>query len=202
LAERAYQAIRTDLKSGIYLPGDRIEAAVAAMRLHTSVSPVRAALHRLAGERLVEAHAHEGFSVPRLTEVGLRDQFEWNHHLVLLALRFAAHRQPRSREARDIAYAEDIVAAIERLISQIGRESLNHELRAALETSNIRLHRARRIEADLTPALADKVRAWEGAWAVSDHAALIDHFEERHERRRALVPLIIESLYRAAIREP
>lgn len=49
------------------------------------MTPARDALHRLTGERLVEAPRHEGFRVPMLTETMLRHLCGWHLDLLLLA---------------------------------------------------------------------------------------------------------------------
>ena len=81
--ERVYLAIRQWLRDGLYPPGHRLEPAMLSDQLNASVTPVRDALHRLTGERLVEAPRHEGFRIPMMTETLLR-------HLYALAPRPAA----------------------------------------------------------------------------------------------------------------
>src|SRR5438132_2867759 len=84
--ERVYAAIKQQLRCGCYRPGHRLEPAVLSEQLNASVTPVRDALHRLTGERLVEAPRHEGFRVPMLTETMLRHLYAWHRDLVTLAM--------------------------------------------------------------------------------------------------------------------
>ena len=84
--ERVYAAIKRQLREGVFRPGDRLEPAVLSEQLNASVTPVRDALHRPTGERLVEAPRHEGFRVPMLTETMLRHLYAWHRDLLLLAL--------------------------------------------------------------------------------------------------------------------
>src|SRR5574338_35849 len=88
--ERVYAAIKQRLREGLYRPGDRLEPALLSDELNASVTPVRDALHRLTGERLVEAPRHEGFRVPMLTDALLRQLYAW--HLDLLLLAVTKHR--------------------------------------------------------------------------------------------------------------
>ena len=88
--ERVYVAIRQRLREGLYRPGERLEPAVLSDELNASVTPVRDALHRLTGERLVEAPRHEGFRTPMMTESLLRHLYGW--HLDLLLLEITKHR--------------------------------------------------------------------------------------------------------------
>jgi DNA-binding GntR family transcriptional regulator len=84
--ERVYAAIKRQLREGVFRPGDRLEPAVLSEQLNASVTPVRDALHRLTGERLVDAPRHEGFRTPMLTETTLRHLYAWHRDLVLLAM--------------------------------------------------------------------------------------------------------------------
>src|SRR3954470_19965120 len=84
--ERVYAAIRQRLREGVYRPGDRLEPALLSDELNASVTPVRDALHRLTGERLVDAPRHEGFRVPMMTETQLRQLYAWHLELLLLAV--------------------------------------------------------------------------------------------------------------------
>src|SRR6185503_4923243 len=84
--ERVYAAIRERLRDGLYRPGERLEPALLSDELNASVTPVRDALHRLTGERLVDAPRHEGFRSPMLTETTLRHLYAWHLDLLLLAV--------------------------------------------------------------------------------------------------------------------
>jgi DNA-binding GntR family transcriptional regulator len=76
--ERVYPALKRQLREGVRVPGTPIEPAIIGNELGASITPVRDALHRLVGERLVEAPQHNGFRVPRPTEAELRDLYAWN----------------------------------------------------------------------------------------------------------------------------
>lgn len=86
-SERVYDALKARLLGGTMLPGARLEPKKLAALLASSVTPVRDALHRLAGEQIVEMRAAEGFQLPLVTEPGLRELFHWNQELLRLALR-------------------------------------------------------------------------------------------------------------------
>ena len=84
--ERVYAAIKQRLRQGAYRPGERLEPALLSDELNARVTPVRDALHRLTGERLVDAPRHEGFRAPMLTETTLRHLYLWHRDLLLLAV--------------------------------------------------------------------------------------------------------------------
>ena len=86
-SERIYATVKQELLDGRYRPGERIDAALLAARHGVSITPIRSALHRLVGERLVETRPSEGFFSIALTEVRLRDLYAWNGNVILLAMR-------------------------------------------------------------------------------------------------------------------
>src|SRR3546814_14778609 len=68
-------------------PGDRLDPAVLAELLASSVTPVGDALHMLAGEGLVEARTSGGFHLPSIDEPGLEDLYAWAGEVAALAIR-------------------------------------------------------------------------------------------------------------------
>src|SRR3546814_19229888 len=72
--------------TGAWSAGVRIEAARLADEIGVSITPVRDALNRLAGERMVDFIAGEGFRVPLYSEAELRDLFGLNRLLLLAAV--------------------------------------------------------------------------------------------------------------------
>jgi hypothetical protein len=85
--ERVYLALKQLLVGGAFCPGQQLEPAHLADDLTASVTPVRDALHRLVGERLVETPRNDGFRVPLVTEAALRDLYRWSERLLLIPLR-------------------------------------------------------------------------------------------------------------------
>ncbi|MGK4455738.1 GntR family transcriptional regulator, partial [Klebsiella pneumoniae] len=53
-AERVHEALKRRIMGREFRPGDRLDPAVLAAPLSSSVTPVRDALHLLTGEGLVE----------------------------------------------------------------------------------------------------------------------------------------------------
>lgn len=80
-SEFVYGQVRRALRSGRYAPGQRIDPATLAAEFNTSPTPVRFALYRLVGEALVVDHARDGLHVPLLTEVAMRDLYDWMERL-------------------------------------------------------------------------------------------------------------------------
>jgi DNA-binding GntR family transcriptional regulator len=196
--ERVYAAIKQRLRLGGYRPGARLEPAVLSDELNASVTPVRDALHRLTGERLVEAPRHEGFRMPMMTETLLRHLYAWHLDLLLLAM----------MKRRPMADAEQILAkngrsqspAHERanaLFVALTRSAGNPEHVAAVETVTERLEPVQRFEAiflDETEAeTAEIIRSLQ----ADDRTALRRALMRYHRRRQRIVPELVLSLLQA-----
>jgi DNA-binding GntR family transcriptional regulator len=109
------------------------------------MTPVRDVLHQLAGERLVEASSREGFHVPRFTEATLRDLYEWNSALLIMAARTM---RPGAEEA-SIAPLWEVPAGADRvaaLFARIAAAAPNREIGDAIAIASDRLHPFRLIE--------------------------------------------------------
>lgn len=143
--ERSYATLKQMLREGVFAPGMRLEAIRLADELGVSMTPVRDVLHRLAGERLVEASSREGFHVPRFTEAGLRDLYEWNSALLTMAVRT---KRPGVDDA-PIAPLWEVPAGADRvaaLFARIAAAAPNHEIGDAIAGASDRLHPFRIIE--------------------------------------------------------
>lgn len=143
--ERSYATLKQMLREGAFAPGTRLEANRLADELGVSMTPVRDVLHRLAGERLVEANSREGFHVPRFTEAMLRDLYEWNSALLSIAVRTMRRGAEEAPGAPlwEIPAGADRVAA---LFARIAAAAPNHEIGHAIEGVSDRLHPFRMIE--------------------------------------------------------
>lgn len=199
--ERTYLAIKTYLLAESDVrPGERVDIGDLSRRFGASASPVRAALHRLAGERLVVSHQGEGFSLPRVTEPGLSDLYQWNAALLANALR-AAPRPPPTK-VPDSDPSDNPVAQLERLFAVLAAQSDNVEVEWAVAGVSDRLYRARRAEIELVPDFADEVAALRGELQSGDAAAMRQMIVSYHRRRLRLVPAIVRRLHGLGDRIP
>jgi DNA-binding GntR family transcriptional regulator len=194
--ERVYTAIRQRLRDGLYRPGDRLEPALLSDELNASVTPVRDALHRLTGERLVEAPRHEGFRVPMMTETMLRHLYAW--HLDLLLLAVMKQRTSASGEnivADDAGGSEPAHQRQASLFLALARSTGNPEHVAAVEALGERLlpfHRLERLFLDQTEAETAEILR---ALRAHDRKALRGSLVRYHRRRQRIVPDLLEALY-------
>ena len=197
--DRVYAAIKQRLRDGAYKPGHRLEPAALSDELNASVTPVRDALHRLTGERLVDAPRHEGFRVPMLTETALRQLYGWHLDLLLLAV-----MKHRAAAARDQAVANEAasgtVTVYERqnaLFLELARSAGNPEHVAALEALSQRLEPAQRLEQDFLDRTEAETAEIVQAIRANDMRSLRRSLVRYHRRRERIVPEILAGLLQA-----
>ena len=139
---RVYTALKEQVLSGAVTPGDRLDPAKIAADLAASITPVREALYRLTGERVVESWQNEGFRVPLVSEAMLRDLYAWSLELVTVVIRGAR----KARGGHIEHGAQSGPADFGHILVEIAMQSPNHEHRAALASLNDRSAMFRRAE--------------------------------------------------------
>jgi len=182
LGERVYQGVKAYVMSTGQL-GRRLDLVLLADEQNASLTPVRAALHRLTGEGLVEAHPHEGFRIPSLTLSGLRDLYDWNRRLLLQAVpaSLAPGRLTSLGSAPMLDGPAELQAA--RLFRAIAALLGNRECARAVEGLNDRLHRIRLIELNLLDDTPDEVRCMAERLRQGDVVGLREMLQTYHRRR-------------------
>lgn len=192
--ERVYAALKERLRSGVLRPGEKLEPAALSDELNASVTPVRDALHRLTGERLVDAPRHEGFRAPLLSEAMLRHLYAWHRDILLLAIgrRRAAQVVWPSDERRP---NDDRLSAA---FAALAESSGNPEHLAALKNVTERLEPYERFEReflDATEAETDDIVA---AIDSGDQRRLRASLIRYHRRRQRIVPELLDRLQRCS----
>ena len=153
--ERSYAALKQLLRDGAFAPGHRMEATRLAEEHGVSMTPVRDALNRLAGEQLVEASSGEGFHVPRTGEAELRDLYEWNSALAVMAAS-TARIKPAAGAVEEVMGADTLAEATAACFVLLAASSPNAELRTAVARASDRLHPFRIAESQvLEPVLGE-----------------------------------------------
>lgn len=192
-SERVYDTLKDRLLSGVMLPGERLEPAALAEELNSSVTPVRDALHRLTGERLVESRTSEGFHLPQVNEPGLRDLYGWNAQLMRLVVR----SWPRGL-ASPLAdhLPADLHRATRAFFELFSARTGNIEYDAQVDAANDRLSAARTAERRVLPELEDELRALAIDFDRGSVAALGKRLTAYHRRRVQSVSEIVRALYR------
>ena len=193
--DRVYLALKEQLANGSFAPGDHLEPGSIGDSLHASITPVRDALHRLVGERLVDTPGHDGFRVPAPTEAELRDLYGWNEALLLVAVR---RMRSRGRAGEDMAAAGQAPAGDAELFSAIARRTASREHEAAIEAMNDRLGGIRRAEAGLIADHEEELARLAATLLDGDLAGLRRGILAYHRRRRRVVGELLEAMRRSA----
>lgn len=194
--ERVYLALKEQLGAGRYPPGTHLEPRVLTDELCSSITPIRDALHRLVGERLVEAPRNDGFRVPILTELVLRQLYGWQADLLRLALgRYRSHLQAGNRPVE--CPAEGASASAAGLFLELGRASHDLELFAALANACDRLAPVGMLEVRFIPDLADELDTFRRLLNAPDPAALRQAITAYQRRRIRVVPQLVAALQRS-----
>jgi DNA-binding GntR family transcriptional regulator len=190
--ERVYVALKEQLTSGRYPPSSHLEPAALGEELNASITPVRDALHRLVGERLVEAPRNDGFRVPILTELMLRQLYGWQSDLLLMALAYRRTALRAERlQAKPLAIEGENASD---LLLELGRSAGNSELMIALVNACERLAPARSLEQRFIPDLARELKELRELFA-GDPAALRPAILGYRRRRERAVPLLVAALH-------
>jgi DNA-binding GntR family transcriptional regulator len=112
LQERTYQALRTAIIDGRYLPGDRIYEAIVAKALAVSRNPVREAVRRLQQDGLVVVRPHNGTFVASIPPGEVEDVYTIRGALEAVAAAFAAERM-----------TDEEISALAQIVSEQRREA-------------------------------------------------------------------------------
>lgn len=199
--ERVYHALKEQLGSGRFAAGAHLEPALLSHELNASITPVRDALHRLAGEGLLDTPRGDGFRTPPATEVGLRHLYRWNEALLRLAVRSRA--PPGAAAAPDGAgdpetaerFAADCpVAWAERLFAAVALRPGNPEHAAAIARLSDRLRPVRHVERAVLDGPPDELAALAAALAAEDAGAMRQAIARYHRRRERAVGEIVAAL--------
>jgi len=192
-ADRVYDAIKRRLLSGEILPGERLDPARFADDFHSSKTPVRDALHRLTGERLVESRPGEGFHLPLVTEPGLRDLYIWNASL----LRLLVGVWPRDAAERDRSdLPVDLARTPSALFAVFAARTGNSEFIRQLDAANDRLATVRIAERTVLTGLEAEARTFAVALDRAPRAKILQANTTYHRRRLHAVADLVRALYR------
>lgn len=194
-AERVHETLRQRIMSREFRPGDRLDPAVLAAPLSSSVTPVRDALHLLTGEGLVETRTSGGFHIPALDEPALKDLYDWSAELLALAI----HAWPRAamgamiqRESVDRSIADRVGETF----LAVARRSANGEHARSLNRLNARLHAARSVEPHVLDRMEEELAAIVSAAASGERDTLRRLSLSYHRRRRRAAADIVRAVYR------
>lgn len=136
LAQSVTERMRVAVLEGRFAAGEKLNEELLSSRLEVSRTPVRAALHRLAAEGLLDYVPNRGYSVRTVTMEELNAMFDLRGVLEGLAARLAAER---GMDEELQAVLLDALAEGDRVLS---RACLLEEDRPVFSEVNSRIHGA------------------------------------------------------------
>lgn len=192
-SERVYEALKHRILVLGFRPGERLDPAKLGDDLNSSVTPVRDALHVLAGERLVEVSG--GFRVATMDAPSLQDLYEWNAQVLALAV-----RSWRPEDLQPVADSDDRAlsgaTAAAAFFLKVAARSTNVEHRRAVLSANDRLNAARLCEALVIPDGEREIATMRPLFARGDKAGLRKEITAYHRRRKRAAHALVRALYR------
>lgn len=182
--ERVYREIKRKLIEGELALDQHLDLRLLCDVFEASPTPVKEALVRLTGERLVTAK-EKGFQVARWTTTQLGALYEWRLKLVLMSLDSTSIRPvPAPTDSRG-NYASRVRQLLEALEAEAGDE--HHH---AARNADDRLSYARFVEPELWYDTDDELVKIEAAMQISEVAVRVEvlrgYFTRRIEAAQAI----------------
>ncbi|WP_137230966.1 GntR family transcriptional regulator [Streptomyces sp. BPSDS2] len=189
---RAYERLREEIVDWELAPGTHLSEIRLAERLGVSRTPLRQALHQLAGDRLVRMVPGRGAFVMEIALEDVRHLFQLREALETYAARLCARAPHRTgfreleqefgerytalAEAATTARIDDYYALAQRLDEQTDHVAGNPHLTGAVRSLRTQLRRLRRI-ARRTPERLLR--------SAEEHALICGAIADGDERRAA-----------------
>ncbi len=192
--ERVYLDLKAQILGGRHPPGTRLDPILLARSLRASATPVREALHRLAGERIIDSWHQEGFRSPMLAEADLHDLYHWGGALIALALEGCTAEPDGPGTLVKLAASKNYVDGIESLFRAIALRSENRELRFAITNLSERCRLLRRAELRVDPSSLETLKAMEDDFRFARWTALRAKITRFHRRRLEMAGRIIAEI--------
>lgn len=161
--ERVYRALKADFLAGLFEPHRRMDLAAIADRYGASKTPVREAIFRLIGERLLAPHKDGGFMIALPPRGMLTHLYSWNEQLLLAGLHAA--KAERLRERLHALYQEIAVQPrppamiVAAAFLAVGEATGNPEFVHQIDATNGLLHYPRLGEEVVFPDLPREAAA-------------------------------------------
>ena len=190
--------LKAPFLSGAYLPGTRLDAAQLAKSLAASATPVRDALYRLSGERIVESWHQEGFRQPLLNVADLNDLYRWTGALLSLALKGRTPRPDLPGGLVELANHKSYPEAIESLFRTIAIGADNGELRAAIVNCVERSMTIRAVEVRIDASAGQALAAMAEDYRFGRWSALRSKITRFHHRRAGLAGRVAAEVRRVS----
>ena len=164
LQERIYEALKADIRCGVFGPAHHFDLQRISDRHRASVTPVREALCRLVGEGLAEVARPRGFRVAALDGPMLRDLYHYMAALLVHVIAISPESALDAALTRTAADADttssvNLAAVFAALFANLAEASGNPEFYQAVSRSNDRLSAVRIAETIVIPDMRHELLA-------------------------------------------
>lgn len=193
-SERIYATLKRLILERRFRPGEKLDPGRLADELGSSMTPVRAALHVLTGEGLVESRASDGYALPLIDEPGLKDLYRWCSGVLQLAVRTAPRRNQQM--APPIA-PEDETERAAVLFATIAHMADNAECIRTIGALIDRTAALRHAEATVLDDISVELEAMATCLGDGNRPMLTRQIASYYRRRERLAGVILRTLYRA-----
>jgi DNA-binding GntR family transcriptional regulator len=193
-AERIYIALKRLIFERRFRPGEKLDPGRLADELGSSVTPVRDALHVLAGEGLIETRISEGYALPLIDEPGLKDLYRWCSGVLQLAVRAAP--RPHQLVAMSVAAERDDERAAA-LFAAMAKLTDNAECIRTVNALIDRTAALRHAEHAVLDGVAAELDEIEAALGSGDPSLLARQIGGYYRRRERHAGAVLRALYRA-----
>lgn len=185
-AERTYQSLKRGIVAGEFRPGSSLNLQRLADEFGTSITPIRDAIHRMVGERLLGVLPGGGFQLPVLTSDELRNLYAWHDQLIRQALQGNLPEHvfadlPEETPGQDDAGA--LAALTTRVFGLAAEASGNSEVVNAVANASDRLAMVRVCEPLLLTAMTEELDRLLTLARSGRNSALRAAVREYHRRR-------------------
>jgi DNA-binding FadR family transcriptional regulator len=195
---RVYDVLRRRIMERGYAPGARLDPQAVADELASSTTPVRDALHVLAGEELITLNPNGGFFCAVVDEPGLVDLYAWNDAVLNIVLRDRKQDPPVPATWVGTLSPELVAERARSLFQSMADASHNIEHGRVMRRINARLHGARQIETTLFPDAIEELESIAHCYSALDLPELRRRLGRYGRRRQIHAGEVVRQLYRAA----
>ncbi|MGD9714242.1 MAG: GntR family transcriptional regulator [Thermomicrobiales bacterium] len=196
-AERTYSRLKESIVKGVIRPGTVLNLPRLSEEYGTSVSPVRDAIHRLVGEKLLELYPGGGFRLPVPTVDGLHHLYRWHDLLIRQAVRTPLDEvQVADLLRRAVAddASHDLADGVSQVFALLATVAGNVEFVTAVSNASERLYLARLHEPVVMKNVAREIRLIVDVAINGTAAAVRDAVWEYHRRRLRRVEKIVAAM--------
>ncbi len=186
IVDRVKRSIREDIRAGVIASGDRLRIAELSARYGVSAIPIREALRRLEGDRLVVIESHRGAVIRAVDRKTVSDMYDVRSAIEALTVRNAASQATsddiQRLEAHALAYETAAAAA-----DQAAMLAANQELHGLIGAMSGNPEAARYIDQGWELIIGIRNRFGFGmtrvAAVLGEHRRLIEAIARRDQLR-------------------